>query len=67
MWKIKKKYVDGSILYSKIFNSMGVTILIAQLTNGYWNVEPSTMLFPEKNFRTKYLALKYARQQMKKH
>ena len=67
MWKIKKKYVNGAIMYSKRFDGMEVTVLIAKMTNGRWNVEPSTMLFPERNFRTKEQALTYARTQMKKN
>ena len=67
MWRIKKKYVNGSIMYSKRFEGMEVTVLIAQMTNGRWNVEPSTNLFPERNFRTKEQALQYARTQMKKN
>jgi len=68
MWRIKRKYSNGAIVYSKKFeDGFIVDILIAQMTNGNWNVEPSTNLFAERNFKTKYLALKYARQQMKRN
>jgi len=67
MWRIKKKYVDGAIMYSKIFDGMETTILIAQMGSGRWNVEPSTILFPERSFKTKEQALRYARQQMKRN
>ena len=68
MWRIKKQYRDGALIYTKKFeDGFVVDILIAKMTNGNWNVDPSTNLFPERNFKTKYLALKYARQQMRKN
>ena len=63
-WKIKKKFKDGAIIYEN--KKLMVSVLIAKLIKGRWNVEPSTRLFPTKSFKTKIQALTYARKQMAK-
>ena len=71
-WKIEKKFKDGAVIYkqttSSVYPGVGIIeILIAELTNGRWNVEPSTIIFKARSFATKAKALSFAINWMRKH
>ena len=60
---IKEELHDDAVMYTS-YPAAYSKILIAQLPNGRWNVEPDTPVFPEESFATKKEAVEYAERNM---
>ena len=61
---IKKELDEGAIAYTS-YPAPVSEIIIAQLPNGRWNVEPSSPVFLEESFKTRTEAIEYAETNMK--